>query len=263
MKYRLLAADYDLTLTGPDHRVTERTRSAILRVFEVGNYVTLATGRLWAGAKSAVSLFPEGVPLILCNGGVLCRSGSGEILYEQLMDDADARTVLDWCAGFEGAAMLWNREGLFSDRFNEATEVYTRLSGNTPRPLAPEDASRAGVYKILLLARADTVARARAQLKSASWAAVDCFTSSPEMLEIVPRGVNKGSGLEACARLLGLDRAETMAVGDGENDIPMLRAAGLGVAMGNADETVKAAAALVAPPCQRDGAAWLMENYLI
>lgn len=225
--------------------------------------MTLSTGRVPQGAAEAMSLFPAGVPLIMCNGGILCRSGSGEILFERVMEPPDALAVMDWGRQYPGTVIVWTREGLFADRFNEATAIYTRSSGNTPRPLAPESAARAGVYKIMVLGLAETVEAARSSLLAAPFASVDGFTSSPQALEIVPRGVNKGSGLRECARLLELEMEETMAVGDGENDVPMLRAAGLGAAMDNAPDSVKAAAKLIAPSCEQDGAAWLMEKYLL
>lgn len=92
---------------------------------------------------------------------------------------------------------------------------------------------------------------------------MDCFASSPEALEIVPTGVNKAAGLARVAAILGIPREETIAIGDGENDISMLRWAGLGIAMANAPENVKAAADVIAPACDEDGAAWAMEKYLL
>ena len=65
------------------------------------------------------------------------------------------------------------------------------------------------------------------------------------------------------AAILGIPREETIAIGDGENDISMLRWAGLGIAMANAPENVKAAADVIAPACDEDGAAWAMEKYLL
>ena len=87
--------------------------------------------------------------------------------------------------------------------------------------------------------------------------------NSTEALEIVPTGVNKAAGLARVAEILGIPREETIAIGDGENDISMLRWAGLGIAMANAPENVKAAADVIAPACDEDGAAWAMEKYLL
>ncbi len=263
MPYRLLAADYDLTLTREDRSVSPRVREAIRSAAARGNVLTLATGRLSGSARPAAALFPGDVPLILCNGALIQSSATGAILHEDVMDPAAAEAVMRWAAGWPETCVVWCRAGLFSDRLNEAAAIYARLSAQTPKVLLdPPAAARSGVYKILLLGDAETVARAGAALREDPVAEVNAFTSSPEVLEIVAPGVDKGTGLRRAAELLGIPREEVIALGDGENDIPMLRWAGLGVAMGNASPRVKAAADRIAPSCQEDGAAWVMENYL-
>ena len=83
----------------------------------------------------------------------------------------------------------------------------------------------------------------------------ECCTSDPSYLEFMADGVNKGAGLQAAADALGLTQREVMAVGDGHNDLPMLRWAGVSVAMGNASAEVKAAARFITDSCDRDGLA--------
>ena len=115
----------------------------------------------------------------------------------------------------------------------------------------------------MLLGLPVTVRRAGKKLLADPPCPVDCFTSSPEALEIVPPGVNKAAGLARVAEILSIPREETIAIGDGENDISMLRWAGLGIAMANAPDNVNAAADVIAPACDEDGAAWAMEKYLL
>lgn len=262
--YALLAADYDLTLSREDRTVSPRVREAIGRVFARGKIVTLASGRLSDGAAQARALFPADVPLILCNGGVLARSGDGAVLEERVMEPEIALRLLEWCAPRCGATILWCRAGLFSDRDNIFSDTYARLSFTEPKPLvSPREAAASGVYKILLLGTAPEVLTAQEEAHSLFAGRANAFRSSPEVLELVPPGVDKGSGLRRLSELLEIPREQIVALGDGENDISMLRWAGLGVAMGNAPDSVKAAADLVAPPCSEDGAAWVMERFLL
>ena len=107
------------------------------------------------------------------------------------------------------------------------------------------------------------ITAANRKLHTAPPCPLDCFTSGAGQLEIVAPGVNKGAGLARAAALLGIPQEETIAIGDGENDISMLRWAGLGIAMANAPDNVKAAADVIAPVCDEDGAAWAMEKYLL
>ena len=180
------------------------------------------------------------------------------------MDGADALTLLRWCRRRASAAIVYGRSGIYTDRENAASEIYAQRSSCSPRLLpAPEAIAREGIYKVLLLGLPAAVRRAGKALHADPPCPIDCFTSSPEALEIVPPGVNKGSGLARVAELLGIPREETVAIGDGENDIAMLRWAGLGIAMANAPDSVKAAADVIAPHCDADGAAWAMEKYLL
>lgn len=263
MAYRLMAADYDLTLTGPDRKVSAHTRETIRAVYAAGKYVTLASGRLGGSAEVARELFPGDVPLILGNGGLVQSCATGETLAETMMDEQTALTMLRWCRRKASAAIVYGRSTIYTDRENAASAMYAQRSSSSPQLLSsPEEIAHEGIYKILLLGLPVTVRRAGKKLLADPPCPVDCFTSSPEALEIVPPGVNKATGLARVAELLGIPREETIAIGDGENDISMLRWAGLGIAMANAPDNVKAAADVIAPACDEDGAAWAMEKYL-
>ena len=84
--------------------------------------------------------------------------------------------------------------------------------------------------------------------------------TAPFYLEIIPAQINKGKGLLDICSVLGIDRSDTAAFGDAENDIPMIRTAGFGVAMANAEEVVKAAADYVTASNNEDGIALALEN---
>lgn len=259
-----MAADYDLTLTRSDRKVSAHTRETIRAVYAAGKFVTLASGRLGGSAEVARELFPGDVPLILGNGALVQSCATGETLSETLMGGQSALTLLRWCRRRANAAIVYAPSGIYTDRVNAVSEAYAQSFSNTPMPLPfPEEIAREGLYKILLLGLPVTVRRAGKKLLADPPCPVDCFTSSPEALEIVPLGVNKAAGLARAAELLGIPREETIAIGDGENDISMLRWAGLGIAMSNASAAVKAAADVIAPVCDEDGAAWAMEKYLL
>ena len=89
---------------------------------------------------------------------------------------------------------------------------------------------------------------------------VECFRSEPYYLEFVPKGIHKGSTLKVLADSLGVLREEVAACGDGYNDLTMIKYAGLGVAMRNAQEEVKKAADYVTKTCEEDGVAFLIDK---
>ena len=97
MAYRLMAADYDLTLTRSDRMVSAHTRETIRAVYAAGRFVTLASGRLGGSAAAARELFPSDVPLILGNGALVQSCAAGETLSETFMEEENALTLLRWC----------------------------------------------------------------------------------------------------------------------------------------------------------------------
>jgi Cof subfamily protein (haloacid dehalogenase superfamily) len=86
--------------------------------------------------------------------------------------------------------------------------------------------------------------------------------TAPFYLEIIPASINKGQGLLQICKLLDIPREQTMAFGDAENDIPMLKAAGLGIAMENATDATKAAADRITLSNNQDGIAAIVEMFL-
>ena len=132
MAYRLMAADYDLTLTGSDRKVSAHTRETIRAVYAAGKFVTLASGRLGGSAEVARELFPGDVPLILGNGGLVQSCTTGETLSETLMDEPTALTMLRWCRRRASAAIVYGRSGIYTDRVNAASEMYAQRSSSTP-----------------------------------------------------------------------------------------------------------------------------------
>lgn len=265
MAYRLLAADFDKTLTRSDRTVSDRTKETIRRVLEHGNFVTLATGRLHIAPGDLQSLFPGRVPLIFCNGGVLQDALTREVYSEEIMEYSSALAMIDWCRRQkDGCFIVWCRAGHFGEQENEPMRQYMAAVGFRPEKLpSAEFAAQSGVYKLLFVGEASYIARKQAELLADPPAKIAVFQSSPECMEIVPPQVNKGYGLMRAAEILGIPRREVIAIGDGENDIPMLRWAGLGVAMENSPDCVKAAADEIAPHCDEDGAAFIMEKYLL
>src|SRR5690606_15624796 len=97
----------------------------------------------------------------------------------------------------------------------------------------------------------------------ASWGGLELSNSSPLNIEINPAGVSKAAALEEVCRLAGVRMEETVAVGDSLNDLAAIRAAGLGVAMGNAQEAVKEAADAVTATNEEDGVALVIRRYIL
>jgi len=117
--------------------------------------------------------------------------------------------------------------------------------------------------KLLFVATPARVTQALAGLSESFAGILTVLRSHANFGELTPLHVSKGTALAGLAAQLGLSAEQVMAIGDQENDLPMIRWAGLGLAMGNAIQAVKAVASAVIPPVSQDGVAWAIEHYIL
>lgn len=148
---------------------------------------------------------------------------------------------------------LWTCRNLFLALADKEV-IYTRLSFGTST----------GVQKIILLAPQPLIASIRSEVEERVQDYASSVTQAVEgMLEIVPVGIDKGTGIKAVAEAVGLDVSRCMAIGDGENDLSLFQACGMSVAMGNAGQDVKAAATVETASNDEGGVADAIYSYVI
>ena len=264
---RLLVLDIDGTLTGSDHRVPDAAREAVARVARAGVRVMLATGRRYRDALPIAREVGIDVPLVSASGALVKRPAD----HATLAKAAFAPGVV------EGVVRLVSARGhepiLYTDSFAEGFDFHCRSlahaaadagacgGGGLPEYLArnrdlanvvPElhAAPPAGVFAGFTMGPQAAMAALEADLAAAFPGQLSLHTiKSPRyrdwMCEIAPVGITKWSGVAAVAAAWGITAAETCAVGDDVNDLPMIRAAALGIAMGNARPEVRAEADVV------------------
>ncbi len=264
MAYQLLCTDIDGTLATSAKEVTPRTRAAIRAARDRGLYVTLATGRMPAALAQFADVMPGPAPLICGNGSVLADARTKEFLEDSPMPRETALALLARGREVGATLVVWLGDSLWIEGTPRAIAKYERGAHHASIPLAeylraPGD----GAHKVLCLAPAETIAALQRSLKEKPVPGAAHFTSDENTLEAVRQGIDKGFGLRRCAERLGLDPGEVIAVGDAMNDVPMLRAAGLGAAMENAGPEVAAEADLIVPSNDGEGVAWLIEHYLL
>ena len=272
MAYELIALDMDGTLLDSDKHVLPSSIEAIAEAAATGKKVAIATGR----CPKMVAMYKEELPgvryAICCAGAVVYDISAGRVLAERDIDaavvaqairtaDEEGDYILEVTAG-EGVYMQ-----LDEIRMSPACGVgaYQQLYMDTSELV--EDAHAVALNPAARISKlnfhfADVEARDRAHARLADVDVVvtDCERSS---LEFTCPGVDKGTGLAELARIAGLGMGQTIAVGDADNDLPMLRAAGLGVAMGNAlPEAVQTADVQVADN-DHGGVAEAIQAYLL
>ncbi len=266
-RYRLLAVDIDGTLVNSDHELTEATRAAIRRACAAGVEVVLATGRRYSRTLPLVEPLGLNVPLVTASGALIKRASDHQTLYQAAFKPGALAGCLAILADGRHDAVL------YADTFAEGFDFYIAHTGPTRVELAEFLAKNAGferVYPRMMTAPPPGIFAgfAMGTRDEMLALAVELDRRLPEqfyihvlrsprysgfMCEIAPHGVSKWTGVTRLAEQLGIRAAEICAAGDDVNDIPMIEGAGLGVAMGNALDSVKAVADRIAPTHDDDG----------
>ncbi len=276
-KCRLLAIDIDGTLVNSRDELTADTREAIIRAGRAGIHVVLATGRRYSRTLHLVEPLGIDVPLISASGALIKDPKDHCTLFQSAFDQHLLRQVLT----------LIDREGydplLCADSFAQGFDFYHARSNAANQELQeyldmnPNDGRiwpnlatdpPPGVFLVFTMGTKDQMLEMDKILHNALPGRLSSnVLRSPRyrgfLVEIAMAGVSKWSGVKHLAEIWGIDQSSICAVGDDVNDIPMIRAAGLGVAMGNALPEVKAAADLIAPTHDENGLVqvvqWLLE----
>ena len=269
--YNLIAFDMDGTLLDSEKRLHAPVLEAIRQALEAGKRVALSTGR----TRTELEAYREAlqaVPLgILASGAILYDFRQERTLWRAAFTPEQLDT-LERVSRMEDILILVKRDaGLLLE--NGALERWSRYEKAKEAALFWKDADYTDDLRAVLCSRpegvekinfchADPQARKRTKERLAPYG-MEMAESNRAVLEISPPGVNKGTALLRLCGLTGVPVQESIAVGDADNDLPMLRTAGLGIAMGNATEEVRAAAGAVVADCDHDGCREAIRRFLL
>jgi len=290
-RFRLVALDIDGTLLDPDERLTPRTLNAVRAVELVGVTVALATSRRWTpaapiaaqlwrrAAGDAEAARPADAPhaLILCDGAMVRSYPDGELLQATLLPAAVAQAAALILArhGLPVTAQYTNakgasREYLVADADPTHPEwIATYLNyyrrQTTFAPIDELCAGRPDALRLMAFGpveRLNAVADELAPLGCGAQIIAAGMYNIGELM-IFAASASKGAAFAWLAERLSVAPAATLAIGDGVNDVSLLRFAGLGVAMGNAVPAALAAADAVTAPNAADGVAEALDRYIL
>lgn len=269
----LLAIDVDGTLVASGDMVSAATRSALRRAEAEGLALVLVTGRRYRTTGRVLAALGMRLPAI-CLGGALAKGESGETLRAWPLA-AQAVWALLARARRHGVALVFQRDAGPAEpdfvvdagcAWNAATRRYVELGGEHCQA---SDAPAAGgsVLAVGCFGPEPELAAFQRCFAGLAGGAVESVLvesqKTPDWyLEITAAGVNKWTALRRFAADADIAEAAVCAVGDAANDLPMIRAAGFGVAMANAEPRLKAAADWVTDANDEDGVAALVERIL-
>ena len=261
--YKLIAVDIDGTLLNSKSQLTERTVKAVKSLIDKGVYFVLSTGRPYQGITKFIdALDLKDMPYILYNGAMVMFGG--EIVYSLTIPAATATEISFQAHKRNSTQICWSNNLLYAESDCEKVRFYKSISGVEPVIVSDlAELSDQGITKFVWYDDKDLTARYFTEMEVLMGDRINVHPSRIDFLEFVNKNCSKAVAMQIILDKLGLERSATVAVGDGFNDLPMLEYAGLGVAMGNADQKVKDKCGYVTASCDDDGLAQFIEKNLL
>ncbi len=269
MKYKLLVLDVDGTLLNDEREISKRTLAALLKVQQMGVRIVLASGRPTYGLMplaKTLELGNYGGVVLSYNGCQIIKAQNGEILFERRINP-EMLPYLEKKARKNGFAIFTYHDDTLITDSPDNEYIKNEALLNNLKIIREDEFSTAIDFapcKCMLVSDKEKALIGLEQHWEKRLAGtLDAFRSEPYFLEVVPCGVNKANTLGALLEHLGVTREEVIAVGDGVCDVTMLQLAGMGVAMGHSQDSVKVCADYVTASNEEDGVALAVEKLIL
>ncbi|MBR2491244.1 MAG: HAD family phosphatase [Ruminiclostridium sp.] len=272
-KIKLIALDLDATLLDSRKKISPRNLAALERARQMGVLMVPVTGRPAQGLPQAVLDLPGLRYAVTSNGATIRDWAEDRFLLEKHLTPETALAVLDTCRDFDMVREVF-REGIgyltqadyeiLRDRY-AGTPMWEYVMGTRQvLPGSLEDFLRADTRPVeeLFFLTGSIQEKEALRERLSDLPEIGFADPFPNDLEVMAGGIDKGEAFLWLLDHLGIDPSDTLAMGDGGSDIPLLRAAGIGIAMGNALDYVKEAADDVTASCDEDGVALALEKYI-
>jgi len=269
----MIAIDLDGTLLCPDGSITPRVVEAIGSALRAGLVVCFATGRNHTECRTILQTVNHYDAAVFVGGAVVMDTRQGLTLHKTLMGEPLAAEVAEYLESMEQVVLALQEHGgegvdyLITDgrQLNEPTRLWLEMNRKIQFVPSVARHSHEHTMRLSICAASDEVNRIEKKLRQRFAQRILCHSlkvtaCDVEVLEVFDPAVNKWQGILKVAASRGISPRQIVAVGDDFNDLPMIRSAGLGVAMGNARPEVRAAAQRIIGNNWEDGLARFLEE---
>lgn len=250
LPYRLAAIDIDDTLVGPDKLISRQNLQAVARLRAAGVRVVLASGRRHDNMMPFHRALGLDDYVVSAQGALVKHAETGEVLYERLVSEAEARALVEEGIARDLTVFCFGHQGVYVQRRDHWTYKYQQDSNGGGVEVVDFSAGLPEPSPLKIIWAADPrQVEALAPEAAATYAGrLGTCVTNPYYLEFTAPDANKGAGVAAVATRYGIMPEQVIAFGDGDNDVPMLSWAGLGIAMDSGRPAARAAARRVSPP---------------
>lgn len=267
MRYKMIVTDMDDTLLRDDHTVSERTQEAIIKAQEMGVKFVLASGRPTFAMREyakQLKLDEFGSHILSYNGAVITCMKKNEEIYRNMLSSDRVHELVDLSKKYNMFIHTYVGDDIITAENSEYCDIEQKLTGMDLKLVdCLKETVTEDVVKVLMTQDPEHLKGVAGQLKETHGDDYSITISKPYFLEFMPKGVDKGAGIDKLAEVLEIKAEEIIAIGDSYNDLEMLQYAGLGVAVGNAKPELKEAANVVVASNMQDGVAEVIEKYIL
>lgn len=266
--YHMLVTDVDGTLLDKEGKVPEETKLVLRALRERGFITTIATGRMLATAEPVAREIMINAPLICYNGALIIDIYTGHKILERYIPSEVLIKGIKILEDYRYEIGIYHNDILLIDELNDRTGWYIeanrgieyKVVGNLQEYVMATSISTPKIFGIGELGEYATVPEDLVDDLSEDF---EVTYAGGGHLEINLKGVNKGSGVKFLSEAFKIDRNDVICIGDGHNDVSMLKYAGLGIAMGNADERIKAHADYITVPNTENGLLKIVNEFVV
>ena len=271
MEYKLIVSDMDGTLLGDNHKITKENKIALSKVLKKGVKIVPASGRIYNSAREHFDFLDINTPLIACNGAIIKETKTNKLIYKNSIPNDICLKIID----------IFEKNKIYYQLYSENTMLCKNLSREDQKKTQDrlknffndeinvhfgddlkEEVLKHQILKIIAIDDNDRDKLNNVKNEINKIEDIEITSSWFNNIEIMNKGVNKGEALKELVKYLGIDRKEVIAFGDNYNDLDMLKFAGMGVVMGNADEAVKEQGDYVTSTNTEDGVAKAIYKFL-
>lgn len=266
---QLIAIDLDGTLLNDRKQITKQTQAVLKAARTSGVRIVLCSGRPLRGIDRylrVLGLTNPGDFAVTYNGGLVQKSDSGEVISEKILTRDQLLSLYALSQERDLPMNFIDREKVYCPPYpKQKPSLYGTVMKTMPFVKADMEHLPADIRinKAVFCISEKILTPAIAEIPQSYRKNYTMVKSHPYLLEILNKDADKGKALQTLTHFLGLASSEVMAIGDEENDLAMIRFAGLGIAMGNAIDALKAEAQFVTKTNEQEGVAYAIEKCVL
>ncbi|WP_346890297.1 Cof-type HAD-IIB family hydrolase [Clostridium sp. UBA1056] len=272
MKYKLICVDMDGTLLNNKKKISQRNLKAINEAYNKGARFVVATGRIFVSANYYGDIIGVKTPIIASNGAYIREKDMDRAIYEEYLNKEECISILNLLKTHGIMPQFYSTDTIYTEEVKHSALAYSKANETLPRNRQVairivsqwEKLFEENINLIKVMVMDDDKDRVRVAKKDfLELKKFEVVSSMDGSFEIMKKGTSKGEAVKKICEYYGINRNEVICIGDNENDLSMIKFAGLGVAMGNAEEFVKKQADYITFSNEDDGVAHVIEEFIL